>query len=54
MMRTYSELIKIPTFNERYEYLKLSGVINEAWKDLYTSYESDHDRGYSQSITEAA
>lgn len=29
MMRTYSELIKIPTFNERYEYLKLSGVINE-------------------------
>lgn len=27
--RTYSELIEIPTFEERYKYLKLSGVIGE-------------------------
>lgn len=26
-MRTYTELIKIPTFKERYEYLRLSGVV---------------------------
>lgn len=28
-IRTYSELIKLPTFEERYEYLKLGGVIGE-------------------------
>jgi len=27
--RTYSELISIPTFEERYRYLKLNGVIGE-------------------------
>lgn len=27
--RTYSELIEIPTFEERYRYLKLNGVIGE-------------------------
>lgn len=27
MIRTYSELIKLPTFKERYEYLKLDGVV---------------------------
>ena len=27
MMRTYSELIKIPTFEERFEYLRLNGSI---------------------------
>ena len=27
MIRTYSELIKLPTFKERYEYLKLTGVV---------------------------
>lgn len=26
-MRTYSELIRIPTFEERYEYLKLAGQV---------------------------
>ena len=26
-IRTYSELIKIPTFEERYQYLRLSGVV---------------------------
>ena len=26
-IRTYSELITLPTFKERYEYLKLSGVV---------------------------
>lgn len=26
-MKTYSELILLPTFEERYEYLKLSGVV---------------------------
>ena len=29
-IRTYSELIRIPTFEERYEYLRLSGKIGEA------------------------
>lgn len=28
-IRTYSELITLPTFEERYKYLKLSGVIGE-------------------------
>lgn len=28
-IRTYSELIKIPTFEERYEYLKLEGRVGE-------------------------
>ena len=28
-IRTYSELIKIPTFEERFEYLKLDGVIGD-------------------------
>lgn len=27
MIRTYSELIRLPTFKERYEYLKLNGTI---------------------------
>lgn len=27
MIRTYSELITIPTFEERFEYLKLDGVV---------------------------
>lgn len=30
MIRTYSELITIPTFMERYRYLKLNGVVGEA------------------------
>lgn len=29
MIKTYSELIKIPTFEERYEYLKLNGKVSE-------------------------
>lgn len=29
MIRTYSELIKLPTFEERYEYLKLNGKVAE-------------------------
>lgn len=28
-IRTYSELIKLKTFEERYEYLKLGGVVGE-------------------------
>lgn len=28
-IRTYSELIKLPTFEDRYEYLKLNGKIGE-------------------------
>lgn len=28
-MRTYSELITLPTFEERFEYLKLSGSVGE-------------------------
>lgn len=29
IIRTYSELIKLPTFKERFEYLKIGGVIGE-------------------------
>lgn len=28
-MRTYSELIKLPTFKERFDYLKLGGAVGE-------------------------
>lgn len=28
-MRTYSELMKLPTFQERYEYLKLGGIVGK-------------------------
>lgn len=28
-IRTYSELIQLPTFEERYEYLKLGGTVGE-------------------------
>lgn len=28
-IRTYSELIKLPTFEERFRYLKLNGVVGE-------------------------
>lgn len=30
MTRTYSELIKLPTFEERYEYLRLDGEVGAA------------------------
>ena len=47
MIRTYSELIKIPTYKERFEYLKLDGVVGKATfgsrrylnQKFYTSYE---------------
>jgi len=29
-IKTYSELIKFPTFEERYRYLKLNGKVGEA------------------------
>lgn len=29
MIRTYSELIKLPDFNTRFDYLKLNGVVSE-------------------------
>lgn len=29
MMKTYNELIKLKTFDERFEYLKLSGLVGE-------------------------
>ena len=29
MIRTYSELITLPTFEERYEYLKIGGIVGE-------------------------
>lgn len=29
MVRTYSELITMPTFEERYRYLRLSGIVGE-------------------------
>ena len=30
MIKRYSELIRIPTFEERYEYLRLSGTVGES------------------------
>lgn len=47
IIRTYSELIKIPSFIDRYRYLKLGGKVGEetyGWErylnqDFYTSYE---------------
>lgn len=30
MIRTYSELIRIPTFKDRFEYLKLNGDVGES------------------------
>lgn len=47
MIRTYTELIQLPTFEERYEYLRLGGRVGEdtfgfeRWinQDFYTSYE---------------
>lgn len=47
MIRTYTELIKLPTFEERYEYLRLNGKVGEdtfgfdRWinQDFYTSRE---------------
>lgn len=47
MIRTYSELIQIPTYKERFEYLKLDGVVGKATfgsrrylnQKFYTSYE---------------
>lgn len=52
MIRTYSELIRLPTFEERFEYLKLEGTIgNETFgfdrylnQALYRSYEWRHFR----------
>ena len=29
MLRCYSELLQLPTFKERYEYLRLDGVVGE-------------------------
>jgi hypothetical protein len=47
MFRTYRELIRLPTFEERYEYLRLQGVVGErtfGWErfanqKFYNSYE---------------
>ena len=47
MIKTYSELIKLPTFNERFRYLKLTGTLGEetfGWEryinqKFYTSHE---------------
>lgn len=47
MIRTYTELIMLPTFESRYEYLRLNGVVGErtfGWErfanqKFYTSYE---------------
>lgn len=51
MIRTYSELITIPTFRERFEYLKLDGAVGyETFgydrylnQILYNSYEWKYD-----------
>lgn len=66
MMRSYSELIKIPSFIERYRYLKIGGKVGEAtfgcdrWINqvLYTSgewgeFRNDiiiRDKGYNMAF----
>lgn len=53
-VRTYSELLRIPTFMERYEYLRLSGEVGastfgyDRWmnQDFYRSYEWKRMRDY--------
>lgn len=52
MMRTYSELIKLPTFEERFRYLKLEGTVGATTfgskryinQNFYTSEEWKHVR----------
>ncbi len=47
MLRTYNQLIRLPTFKERYEYLRLKGSVGESTfgvhryvnQALYNSYE---------------
>lgn len=54
MIRTYEELITLPTFEERYRYLKLNGIIGEStfgfdrWlnQKFYNSYEWKQIRNY--------
>ena len=54
MMRTYSELIKFQTFKERFDYLKLNGVVGndtfgfDRWLNqrFYNSAEWKHIRDY--------
>lgn len=36
LIRTYSELIQLPTFTERFEYLKLNGIIGEETFGTYS------------------
>ena len=53
-IRTYSELILLPTFKERYEYLRLNGVVGEntfGWEryvnqEFYHSHEWKKIRDY--------
>lgn len=35
MIRRYSELIRIPTFEERFEYLRVGGAVGQATFDAY-------------------
>ena len=47
MLRCYSELLRIPTFKERYEYLRLDGVVGEET----IGYETfGHDRYLNQNL----
>lgn len=55
MIRTYSELIQIPTFIERYRYLKLGGKIGEetfGWERAFNQrfYNSNEWRRFRNQI----
>lgn len=55
MMRTYTELITIPTFEERFRYLKLDGVVGQSTfgYDRYLNqvlYHSDEWRRFRRDI----
>lgn len=50
-IRTYSELSRLRTFEERYEYLRLGGIVGERTlggvsQDFYHSYEWSEARRY--------
>lgn len=49
-MRTYSELIQIPTFRERYEYLRLGGFVGQDTFgfDRYLNQKFYHSKEWKQ------
>lgn len=51
MIRTYSELIRLKTFEERYEYLRLSGQVGES---TFGSYRYLNQKFYNSELWRGA